>query len=110
MEEKNEQIVEEIVESNQQDPGDENVVKETPKTEEKPKENVTKVDLGKFKSQEIESDVYKVDLSKPPKPEENETKEDNADNSGVVQSLKLPTPHKNKKKYSRKQKHKKRQL
>ena len=84
MEEKNEQIVEEIVESNQQDPGDENVVKETPKTEEKPKENVTKVDLGKFKSQEVESDVYKVDLSKPPKPEENETKEDNADNSGVV--------------------------
>ena len=84
MEEKNEQIVEEIVESNQQDPGDENVVKETPKTEEKPKENVTKVDLGKFKSQEVKSDVYKVDLSKPPKPEENETKEDNADDSGVV--------------------------
>jgi len=69
MEEKNEQVVEETTQKNQQDPGDENVVK---------------VDESKFESAGDDS-VIKVDLSKPPKPEEeNETKEDNADDSGVV--------------------------
>ena len=69
MEEKNENVVEETTQNNQQDPGDENVVK---------------VDANKFKSVN-DDDVIKVDLSKPPKPvEENETKEDNADDSGVV--------------------------
>jgi len=67
MEEKNENVVEETTQ-NQQDPGDENVVK---------------VDESKFESAGDDS-VIKVDLSKPPKPIENETKEDNADDSGVV--------------------------
>ena len=69
MEEKNENVVEETTTQNQQDPGDENVVK---------------VDESKFESAGNDS-VIKIDLSKPPKPvEENETKEDNADDSGVV--------------------------
>ena len=67
MEEKLEEVVEETTQ-NQQDPGDENVVK---------------VDESKFESAGDDS-VIKVDLSKPPKPIENETKEDNADDSGVV--------------------------
>jgi len=75
--------VEEIVEETTQEQ-----VKETPEAKETKKEDITKVDLKKFKSQEIESDVYKVDLSKPTIPEENETKEDNADDSGVVTELK----------------------
>jgi len=70
MEEENEKVVEETTpKNNQGDPGDENVVK---------------VDKSKFESAEDDS-VIKVDLSKPPTPkEENETKEDNADDSGVV--------------------------
>ena len=70
MEEENEKVVEETTpKNNQGDPGDENVVK---------------VDKSKFESAEDDS-VIKVDLSKPPIPkEENETKEDNADDSGVV--------------------------
>ena len=61
MEEKNEQVVEET----------------TQKTTEQ-------VDESKFESAG-DDNVIKVDLSKPPKPkEENETKEDNADDSGVV--------------------------
>jgi hypothetical protein len=70
MEENKENVVEETTQQNQQDPGDENVVK---------------VDESKFESAKDDS-VVKVDLSKPPTPKEekNETKEDNADNSGVV--------------------------
>ena len=70
MEEKLEEIVETTKQETQQDPGDENVVK---------------VDESKFKSASDDT-VIKVDLSKPPKPKEekNETKEDNADDSGVV--------------------------
>ena len=68
MEEKLEEVVEETTQKNQQDPGDENVVK---------------VDESKFESAGDDS-VIKVDLSKPITPEENETKEDNADDSGVV--------------------------
>jgi len=70
MEEKNENVVEETTQNNQQDPGDENVVK---------------VDESKFESAGDDS-VIKVDLNKPPTPkeEENETKENNADDSGVV--------------------------
>ena len=68
MEEKLEEVVEETTTQNQQDPGDENVVK---------------VDESKFESAGDDS-VYKVDLSKPITPEENETKENNADDSGVV--------------------------
>ena len=67
MEEKLEEVVEETTQ-NQQDPGDENVVK---------------VDESKFESAG-DDDVIKIDLNKPPTPEENETKEDNADDSGVV--------------------------
>ena len=69
MEENKENVVEETTQvGNQQDPGDENVVK---------------VDESKFESAGDDS-VYKVDLSKPITPEENETKENNADDSGVV--------------------------
>jgi hypothetical protein len=69
MEEKLEEVVEQATQENQQDPGDENVVK---------------VDESKFESANDDS-VIKVDLNKPPKPEEkNETKKDNADDSGVV--------------------------
>ena len=68
MKEKLEEVVEETTQQNQQDPGDKNVVK---------------VDESKFESAG-DDDVIKVDLSKPPKPKENETKEDNADDSGVV--------------------------
>ena len=68
MEEKLEEVVEQTTTNNQQDPGDENVVK---------------VDESKFESAGDDS-VIKVDLSKPITPEENETKEDNADDSGVV--------------------------
>ena len=62
MEEKNEQVVEETT-----------------------KETTEQVDKNKFESAEDDS-VVKVDLSKPPTPKEkkNETKEDNADDSGVV--------------------------
>jgi len=69
MEEKLEEVVEETTQ-NQQDPGDENVVE---------------VDESKFDSAGNDN-VIKVDLSKPPTPKEekNETKEDNADDSGVV--------------------------
>ena len=49
------------------------------------KGNVTKVkEKMKMKPQVTEETVTKVDLNKPTKPEENETKEDNADDSGVV--------------------------
>ena len=70
MEEEKENVVEETtLKNNQGDPGNENVVK---------------VDKSKFESAEDDS-VIKVDLSKPPTPKkENETKEDNADDSGVV--------------------------
>jgi hypothetical protein len=68
MEEKNENVVEETTQINQSDPGDENVVK---------------VDESKFESAGDDS-VIKIDLSKPVEPEQNETKENNADDSGVV--------------------------
>ena len=74
MEEKDENVVEETTTQNQQDPGDENVVK---------------IDKSKFNSADDDT-VLKVDLSKPPTPkkEENETKdeikENNANDSGVV--------------------------
>jgi len=74
MEEKNENVVEEITQVNQQDPGDENVVQ---------------VDESKFESAGDDS-VFKVDLSKPPK--ENETKESNTDDSGVVASAENAEP------------------
>jgi len=60
------------------------------KVEKQPDGNETKGDVTKvqekmkMKSQVIEETITKVDLNKPTKPEENETKEDNADDSGVV--------------------------
>ena len=54
MEEKDENVVEETTQKNQQDPGDENVVK---------------VDESKFESAGNDN-VLKVDLSKPPTPKE----------------------------------------
>jgi hypothetical protein len=68
MEEKEEQVVEQTTTNNQQDPGDENVVK---------------VDKSKFESADDDS-VIKVDLSKPPKPVEDEVKEDNTNDEGVA--------------------------
>ena len=53
----------------------ENVVEETTQ------ENVTKVNI---KNNKEDDNVVKVNLDKPIKPEENETKKDNADDSGVV--------------------------
>ena len=77
MEEKLEEVVEETTQ-NQQDPGDENVVK---------------VDESKFESAGND-EVIKVDLSKPPAPkkEKNETKEDSTDDSGVVAESKDAEP------------------
>jgi len=72
MEVENENVIEEITKVNQQDPGD---------------ENVEKVDETQFESAGDDS-VMKVDLSKPPKPKEDETKESNADDSGVVDGVK----------------------
>ena len=80
MEENVENVVEETTKNNQQDPGDENVVK---------------VDESKFESAGDDS-VFKVDLNKPPKPEEkNEEPKENTeaeasstDDSGVVTELK----------------------
>ena len=49
------------------------------------KGNVTKVvEKMKMKPQVVGETITKVDLNKPIKPEENETKENNADDSGVV--------------------------
>jgi len=45
-------------------------------------DNVVKVDLKQTKQ---DDDVIKVDLSKPPTPKKDEVKEDNADDSGVVE-------------------------
>jgi len=66
MEENKENVVEETTQSNQQDPGDENVVK------------------FNIKDTQENDNVIKVNLDKPPTLKENETKEDNADDSGVV--------------------------
>ena len=63
---------------------DEKVVEETTQETNKQVEETPQIDESKFESAG-DDDVIKVDLSKPPKPvEENETKEDNADDSGVV--------------------------
>ena len=68
MEEKLKEVVEETTTNNQQDPGDENVVK---------------VNKSKFKSAD-DNNVTKVDLSKPPKPVEDEVKKDNTNDEGVA--------------------------
>ena len=60
------------------------------KVEKQPDGNETKGDVTKVKEtmkmkpEVIEETITKVNLDKPIKPEENETKENNADNSGVV--------------------------
>jgi hypothetical protein len=65
-------------------------IKVKTKTEKQPdvnetKGNVTKVkEKMKMKPQVIEETITKVDLDKPTKPEENEIKENNLDNEGVV--------------------------
>ena len=76
MEEENEKVIEEVTQENQQDPGDENVVK---------------VDESKFESAGDDS-ILKVDLSKPPTPKQDEVKEDNADDSGMVASTEDAEP------------------
>ena len=76
MEKQNEKVIEEVTQQKQQDPGDENVVK---------------VDESKFESAGNDN-IVKVDLSKPPIPKENETKEDNTDDSGVVASAENAEP------------------
>ena len=57
--------------------------------EETTQENVTKVRVEEPKQ---DDNVVKVNLDKPIKPEENETKEDNADDSGVVTELENAEP------------------
>jgi len=75
MEEENENVVEEITQEN---------------TEQV--DNTPQVDESKFNSAGDDS-VIKIDLSKPPTPvEENEVKEDNADDSGVVAELENAEP------------------
>jgi hypothetical protein len=65
-------------------------IKVKAKTEKQPdnnetKGNVTKVKAKMKKKPEVQEEtITKVDLSKPIKPEENETKKDNPDNEGVV--------------------------
>ena len=60
------------------------------KTEKQPDGNETKGDITKvkekmkMKSQVIEESVTKIDLNKPTKPEEDETKKDNTNDKGVV--------------------------
>ena len=54
------------------------------------KDNVTKVDLKKQTSED--DNIIKVDLSKPIKPKEDEVKEDNANDSGVVTESKNAEP------------------
>jgi len=75
MEEENKNVVEEITQEN---------------TEQV--DNTPQVDESKFNSAGDDS-VIKIDLSKPPTPvEENEVKEDNADDSGVVAELENAEP------------------
>jgi len=64
---------------------DENVVEETTQNqaEQAPVEETPQIDESKFETAGDDS-VYKVDLSKPIIPKENETKEDNTNNEGVV--------------------------
>jgi len=85
MEEKLEEVVEETTQNNQQDPGDENVVK---------------VDESKFESADDDS-VIKVDLNKPPIPKEEknekpkestEVEASSTDDSGVVAEPKNAEP------------------
>jgi len=54
-------------------------------------DNVVKVDLSKKEIKE-DDNVIKVDLSKPPTPKEDETKKDNADDSGVVELVEDAKP------------------
>jgi hypothetical protein len=69
MEEQKENVIEEITQTNnQQDPGDENVIK---------------VDLSKTKEKE-EDNIVKVNLDKPTNPVEDEVKEDNTNDEGVA--------------------------
>jgi len=57
------------------------------------KGNVTKVKTKmKSKPEVVEKTITKVDLTKPIKPEENEVKEDNANDSGVVTELNNAEP------------------
>jgi hypothetical protein len=65
-------------------------IKVKAQTEKQPDGNETKGNVTKVKSkmkmkpQVIKETITKVDLNKPIKPEENETKEDNSDDQGVV--------------------------
>jgi hypothetical protein len=61
----------------------ENVVEETTQQTNEQVEETPQVNESKFETAGND-DVIKIDLSKPIKPEENETKEDNADDSGVA--------------------------
>ena len=63
----------------------ENVVEETTQ------QATEQVDTSKFKSAD-DPNIIKVDLTKPPTPKENETKEDNANDSGVVAESKDAKP------------------
>jgi len=59
--------------------------KKTQKVVEKAAEdNVVKVDLSKKQDTKQDDNIVKVDLSKPPKPEENEVKENNPVDEGVA--------------------------
>ena len=64
---------------------DETTVKNVEKPEvQEAQEDTIKVDMKKTNFGEQEPDIHKVDFSKPPETKEDEIKEDNADNGGVV--------------------------
>ena len=56
------------------------------------KDNVTKVQAKMKKPAQSEETITKIDLSKPIKPEENETKENNTNNEGVAAKLENANP------------------
>ena len=56
------------------------------------KNNVTKVQAKMKKPAQSEETITKIDLSKPIKPEENETKENNTNNEGVAAKLENANP------------------
>ena len=92
MEENKNEVLQEVVKNEPVEETTENKVEEKPVVENKKDEsNVTKVSVPSFGKTEPEVSA-KIDLSKPLNQEENETKEDNVDDSGVVAEPKDAEP------------------
>ena len=84
MQEENENVMEEITQNKPVEEATEQVVEETNQPVEENNAEVTKVSIPSFG--DINPSVTKIDLSTPTNQEENETKEDNANDGGVVAS------------------------